>query len=154
MRKFAPLVAVGLLSGCVSANQQASELDAALAENGALARTHKISYTEGAERDSAAAERIYGDQMSDRDRVYFAYRVALAAQVDAGKVTPPEAKALLDLRTAEYHAAYNAQVQAANAVALNSVANSLQQTADQMRPQRPINCSSVASGISINTTCY
>jgi len=154
MKKIAAVLALGLLSGCVSANQQAAEFNAALAEDGALAREHKISYTEGATRDSAAAERIYGAQMSDRDHIYYAYCVALATQVDAGKVTPQEAKALLDLRTAEYHAEYNAELRAANSAALNAIGNSLQQTADQTRPQRPINCNSVPSGSTVNTTCY
>ena len=150
MKTYAFLLMVGLLPGCMGADQRAAELNVALTEDAALARTHEISYTEGANRDSAAAERIYGGQMSDRDRIYYAYRVALAAEVDAGKVTPQEAKALLDLRTAEYHAEYNAQVQASDRAALYAIGDSLQQAADR---SRTINCNSSVSGGTINTTC-
>lgn len=142
-----------MLSGWVSDHQQAAELDAAVSENAALARTQKISYTEGAKRDSAAVERIYGDRVADRDRVCYAYRVALAAQVDAGKVMPPEAKALLELRTAEYHAEYNAAVQAANAAALNSIGDSMAQAAILSRHGSP--SFAILLGLTgVNTTCY
>lgn len=153
MRKLSLVLLLGLLSGCMNSGatpEQIAELRTISVENKALVDEHKITHVEAATRYNAAIERLATGPISERDHLFMSYRVALASQIDAGQITPETAKFQLEQQIA----AYNAQDRAANAAALYAVGNSMREAADAARPRQPINCNSVPSGSSINTTCY
>ena len=54
--------------------------------------SHKISWVEAARRDEAQLTRITGDKLNQSERLLLADRASLAAEVDAGNMTPEMAK--------------------------------------------------------------
>ncbi len=128
--------------------------------NDELAREHKITWTEAARRNIAEATRISGPRLNDNDRLRFAYKLALAAEVDAGRMTPE----LADYRYVERSAADQAAEQQRRVAAVQSLGNAMQQNAQIVAaqnaqpspfqlPNRTINCMSQQLGTFTNTTC-
>ena len=93
-----------------------------------------MTYVQAAEKFNAAIERD-GRPLNDADRLIASYRLALAAEVDAGRMTPEMSNYLAQQRIAEF------KTQAAAAAAV-AAAN------------RPVNCTTTAGVGAVNTTCY
>ena len=56
-----------------------------------LARAHVITFLEAARREERVTDRVLGDGLGPDGRLILSYRIALAARVDAGTLTPDEA---------------------------------------------------------------
>jgi hypothetical protein len=156
MRWFLVLPVLGALAGCVTDQQRAmvdAEFKSIQDSNSTLIAEHKMTHVEAAQRFNAAIERIYGSQVTDADRVVMSYRLALAAEVDAGRMTPEMSNYLVQQRIVEYNAQARLQDEAAQRAALLAVSNSLDQSAAAAAARRPINCASTQTWSGINTTC-
>ena len=138
--------------------QEIAAVSSAKQVNDQLARNHKITWAEATRREIAEAVRVGGDRATDGDRLLFSYRLALAAEVDAGRMTPELADYRYNERvTANEAAAQQRQAEAVGGVlqavgaGLQAGANSYAQSAQQ---NRPVTCTSTRIGMSTSTTCY
>ena len=161
--RLAAIAAAVVLAGCVSSGpvfspQQVAAVSNAKQINDELARQHKITWTEATRREIAEVERVSGIPETDADRLLFSYRLALAAEVDAGRMTPELADYRYGERIASNQvAAQQRQNEAVGGVlqavgaGLQAGANSYAQSAQQ---NRTVNCTSTHIGMSTSTTCY
>ena len=94
-----PLLFAGVLSGCavlpglgfdVSPDPRVV-IRAEREDAEGLARAHVITFLEAARREERASERVLGSRLAPDDRLMLSYRLALAADVDAGQITPDRA---------------------------------------------------------------
>ncbi|MHB8887145.1 MAG: hypothetical protein ACYC5H_19080 [Methylovirgula sp.] len=140
------LLMLPFLSGCVSTGPS-PEVVAALktetAQNTALAKAHKITFVEAANRNNAAIERAAGNALTNQDRLLMSYRVALSSEVDAGRMTYEVANYKFLEKKTEIENANEDRRRAA----LLALSQSLQASA-------PVHCTSVGGGGIVTTNCY
>lgn len=149
--KVAAIAAAMLLSGCGPSYspQELAAVSNAKQVNEALARDHKITWTEAARRNIAEATRVAGPRLNDHDQLIFSYRLALAAEVDAGRMTPE----LADYRMNERVAADQAAAQQRQAEAIQAFGSALQAAGQTARQNQPVTCMSNRMGTMVTTTC-
>lgn len=153
--RVAAISAAMMLFGCGPSYspQELAAVSSAKQVNEEMAREHKITWAEAARRDTAKAREVAGSRITQGDELNFSLRTALAAEVDAGRMTPEMA----DLRYQEHLADERAQQEVRDAQQRQAFANAMivagqpmQNTAQQ---SRPINCTSMKMGAILNTTC-
>jgi hypothetical protein len=116
--------------------QQSAEFHQIAQNNHALAAAHQITHAEAEKRNMEGMQRIWGSQFTDTDRLIASYRIALAAQIDSGRITPETAQYLFQQRVHEL----DAQDRAGKAAALAA--------------SRPIICNSMVVGSMVSTSCF
>ena len=137
MRWLVLLAIATLACGRVTTGQNAAadaELKSIRNSNTAQIAAHQMTHVEAVNKYNVAIERIYG-QLNDANRLMASYRLALAAEVDAGRMTEEMSNYLLDQRMAD-------------------LKNQAAATAAVAAADRPINCTATAAVGAINASCY
>ena len=149
--RLAALAASLAFAGCGPqyTPEEAAVLTTGKAVNDSLAREHKITWTEATRRNIAEVTRVGGSRITDTDRLDFSYRLALAAEVDAGRMTPE----LAQFRYDERLAADRAAEQQRRAAAIQAFGNAIQAGAQAATQNQPITCTSNRMGTMTTTTC-
>ena len=153
--RVATIAAAVMLSGCGPSYspQELAAVSNARQVNEELAREHKITWAEAARRNAATAREVGGSRVTQGDELAFSLRTALAAEVDAGRMTPEMA----DLRFQEHLAEERAQQEVRDAQQRQAFADAMvvagQSMQNAAQQNRPINCTSMKMGTMVNTTC-
>ena len=146
------------LAGCVAAGpsytpQELASVKATSSQNEADARAHKITWVEASRRDTAKAREVGGARVTPTDELNFSMHAALAAEVDAGRITPEIAdfkyqQALVQQRGAQQ--ARDDEQRRRFGEAMMAAGQGMQNAA---AAARPVICTSTQMGIYTNTTC-
>lgn len=167
MRFIIGMVAAAIeLAGCVSDGMTPAQLAAvhtSNAHNMALAREHRITFAEAANRANAAAGDASGGQLSENQQRINAYRLAVYSLVDTGQITLEVA----EYQVTEREAALREVKRAQRAQIIQETADGMQRAQEhaqqEMQTQqlisavnRPVTCTSTSAGAPIGgilTTC-
>lgn len=149
------LAAMTLLGGCGPSYlpQELAAVSNARQVNEALARDHKITWAEAARREVAEASRIAGDRLDDPTRLAFSYKIALAAEVDAGRMTPELADYRYSERVAQNQAAEQQRRAEIVGSAFEAAGAGFTAASNSYAQNRPVHCTSSQNGMFTNTTC-
>ena len=155
---FAIFGLAGCVTGCVTAGpsyspQELGAMRMSATQNEADARTHKITWVEAAQRDTAKAREIGGARVTPDDELNFSMHAALAAEVDAGRMSPEMANFKYQQALAEQRANAQARQAEQQRRSAEQFDAGLRMMQAGMAPNRSINCTSTQTGIFTNTTC-
>ena len=156
MRRAVLLVMAGLgLCGCqpTYSKQEIAAVTNARQVNEQLARDHKITWAEAARREVATALQVGGERVDADEKLLFSLKVALAAEVDAGRLTPEMADYRYNEGVAKAQSVQEAKRQAAMQAFGDALQNAGQSYAQAYQAARPINCTSFNTGAFTNTHC-
>ena len=146
---FAFVIALGMtVAGCANGptSQEAAAIHSEAVNNEALARAHKITWVEAAKRDEDKITQLAGNKLIQSDHLLLAYKAALAAEVDAGNITPETAKFRYEEKRSQIAGAEDARREALSGALIAAGANMMQQP-------RPVTCTSMNMGNMSTATC-
>ena len=122
-------------------------------QNETEARAHKITWVEAAQRDAAKAREIGGARLSLDDELNLSMHAALAAEVDAGRMTPEMASFKYQQALAEQRATAQAREAEQRRRSAEDFDAGIRLMQAGMAPSRTVNCTSTQMGMFTNTTC-